>query len=82
MTFTRPKKQIKILNFNARSVRNKINELRCPVQTENIDATAVTETFIDTVNNDLIYEYNIDGYKFFNKDCINRQGGVAFYIAI
>ena len=42
----------------------------------------VTETFIDTVNNDLISEYSIDGYKFFNKDRIKRRGsGVALNIA-
>ena len=63
-------------------MRNKINELRCLVLTENIDVIAVTETFIDTTNNDLIYEYSIDGYKFFNKDRVNRRGGgVALYVA-
>ena len=52
------------------------------VQTETIDVIAVTETFIDTINNDLASEYNIDGFKFFNKDRVNRRGGgVALYIA-
>ena len=82
MTVSRPKQQIKILSFNARSLRNKINELRCIVLTENIDVIAVTETYIDTVNNDLIYEYNIEGFKLFNKDRVNRRGGgVALFIA-
>jgi hypothetical protein len=56
--------------------------LRCLVLTENIDVIAVTETFIDTVNNDLLSEYSIDGYKFFNKDRVNRRGGgSALYVA-
>ena len=56
--------------------------MRCLVLTENINVIAVTETFIDTVNNNLIYEYSIDGYKFFNKDHVNRRGGgVALFIA-
>ncbi len=56
--------------------------MRCLVLTENIDVIAVTETFIDTVNNDLICEYNIEEFKFFNKDRVNRRaGGVALFIA-
>ena len=56
--------------------------MRCLVETEIIDVIAVTETFIDTTNNDFISEYSIDGFKFFNKDRVNRRGGgVALYIA-
>ncbi len=48
----------------------------------NIDVVAATETFIDTVNNDLICEYNIGRFKFFNKDCVNRRvDGAALFIA-
>ncbi len=77
-----PKKQIKILNFNARSLQNKIHRLKCQVQTENIDVIEVTETFIYTINNDLISGYRIEGFKFFIKDRVNRRGdGVALYIS-
>ncbi len=42
----------------------------------------LTETFINTVNNDLLYEYSIEGLKSFNKDRIKRRGGsVALYVA-
>ncbi len=51
------------------------------MQTETIDVIAVTETFIDMINNDLISEYSIDKFKFFNKDRVNpRGGGVALHI--
>jgi len=59
-TVVRTRDRIKILSFNARSLRNKIDELRCIVMAENIDVIAVTETFIDTVHNDLLYEYSIE----------------------
>ncbi len=63
-------------------LRNKINELRCFVQTETSDVIAVTETFIDMINSDLISEYSIDGFKFFIKNRVSRsEGGVALYIA-
>ena len=43
-TVTKPKKQIKMLIFNARSPRNKIEELKCLVLTANIDVIAVNGT--------------------------------------
>ncbi len=58
-----------------------MNELQCLTKTEDFDVIAVTETFIDTNNNDLISEYNIDNFIFFNKDKVNRKGGgVALYV--
>ncbi len=62
-------------------MRNEI-ELRCLVMAENIDVIEVTETPTDTANKDLLYEYNIEDFKFFNKDRLNRRGGgVALYVA-
>ncbi len=82
ITVSRSEKQIEISSFNTHSLRNKIDELRYLVLTENIDVIAVTETFIDMVNNVLIHEYSIEGLKFFNKYRINRRGdGVALFIA-
>ena len=75
------KSKINIMSFNARSLRNKIDELKCVINTEPVDVIAITETFIDTTNIDLLSEYNIDGFKLFNKDRINRRGGgVALYV--
>ncbi len=49
---------------------------------ENIDVIAITETFVEMVNNELLHEYSIEGFKFFNKDRINRRGGsVALCVA-
>ena len=48
---------------------------------ENFDVIAKAETFIDTVHNDLLYKYTIEGFKILNKDRINRRGGgVALYV--
>lgn len=75
------KDSLRILSFNARSLRNKIDELQCLTKTEDFDVIAVTETFIDTTNNDLTSEYNMDNFVFFNKDRVNRRGGgVALYV--
>ena len=42
---------------------------------------AIAKTFLDTHNIDLVTEYQIQGFKFFNKDRISRRGGgVATYI--
>ena len=80
--FVKNKCKLNIISFNARSLRNKIDELRCLIKTEAVDVIAVTETFIDTTNIDLLSEYHIDGFKLFNKDRVNRRGGgVALYVA-
>ncbi len=51
------------------------------MQTETIEVIAITETFVDTINNDLISEDGIGGFKFFNKDRnIGKGSGVALYI--
>ena len=61
-------------------LQNAIDELKCPVITENINVKTVTETFIDTANT-LLSKYRIVGFKFFNKDLINKRGGsVALYV--
>ena len=63
-------------------MRNKIDELRCLIKTEPVNVIAVTETFIDSTNIDLLSEYDIEGFKLFNKDRVNRRGGgVALYVS-
>ena len=56
---------IKALSLNARSIRNKIEDLRCVLESEDFDIVAITETFIDTQNIDLASEYHIDNFTFF-----------------
>ena len=65
---------------NARSIRNKFNELRCLVNTEHIDIIALTETFLDTDNIDLISEYSLPGFKLYVRNRQGRGGGCALYI--
>ncbi len=66
------KDNLKVLGFNAPSLRNKIDEVQCLTITEDFDVIAVTETFINTTSNGLISEYNIDDFIFFSKDRDNR----------
>ncbi len=70
------------LSFNALSLRNKIDELRCLTRNEDFDVIAITETFVVSVNNYLISEYTIDEFVLFNKDRVinGRGGGVAIYV--
>ncbi len=74
------KDNLKVLSLKARSLRSKIEELQCLITTEDFDVVVITETFIDTGNNELIAEYNIDDLIFFNEDRVNRRGErVALY---
>ncbi len=72
--------QIRGIYTNVRSLRNKINELRCLVNTEPIDVIALTETFLDTVNIDLIGEYSLPDFNLYVRDRIGRGGGCALYV--
>ena len=75
------KDEIKVLLVNARSVRNKFDELKCLVTAEQLHILCITETFLDHTNIDLPSEYQIDSYKLFYKDRIGRRGGgVAIYV--
>ena len=58
-----------------------MDELRALINTEFIDIIAVTETFLDTQNIDLISEYQLNGFKLFTRDRQGRRGGgVAIYV--
>ena len=60
---------------------NTFSELKCLLAHEHFDVISIAETFLDTQNIDLVSEYQLQGYKFFNKDRIGRRGGgVAVYI--
>ena len=70
-----------VLGFNARCLRNKIDELKCLVITENINVIAITETFIDMANNDLLSKYSKERYKSSYRSYQLTGGGVALYVA-
>lgn len=68
-SITKPQDNLKVLSLYARSLRNKFKELSCLVSTENIDVIAITETLKHWHHKYwLSSEYNIDGYRLFNKD--------------
>jgi exonuclease III len=68
--------------MNARSIVNKIKELKVMIEEENVDIISITETWLnDNVTDD---EVSINGYTLFRKDRRDevkcRGGGVAMYI--
>ena len=67
-----------MLRFNAGSLQNIIDELRTLITSENIDIVVVTDTFIDTVNNDLLFEYKKERLRLFNRNRIKRRGSVHY----
>jgi hypothetical protein len=68
--------------MNARSVVNKIKELKLLVEEENVDVVAITETWLNETITD--EEMNISGFVLFRRDrndpIKRRGGGVAMYI--
>ena len=74
-------KNLKIIFFNARSIRNKFSEIIAFIHSEPIDILGITETWLNTESKDIESAYNIPGYKMFHKDrTAKRGGGVLFYI--
>ena len=72
---------LRIVLFNARSIRNKFSELRALLTVENIDVVGITESWIHGDTRDFSGEYMIPGYKMAHKDRIGREGGgVLLYI--
>ena len=66
---------------NSRSMRNKMDDIRALVCTEEIDIIAFTETWINLDTRELPVEYQIAGYKLFHTDRQTRKGGgVAIYV--
>lgn len=61
--------------FNARSIRNKMPELRCLVATETVDILAITETWLEVEGRDYEGEYALPGFTMYRKDRIGRLGG-------
>jgi hypothetical protein len=68
--------------LNARSIRNKFKELQALVKINNWDVIGITESWLKLKDKDFIGEYNLEGYKIFNKDRASTKpgGGVLIYI--
>ena len=74
--------KLKCVCMNARSVVNKIKELKLLVEEENVDVVAITETWLNETITD--EEMNISGFVLFRRDrndpIKRRGGGVAMYV--
>ena len=72
---------LKVLLFNARSIRNKFLEFRGLVATEEPEIVAITESWVKTSNRDFEGEFMIPGYQLSFKDRVGREGGgVMLYV--
>ena len=70
-----------VMYFNARSIRNKIPELKAYVALEDPDIVCITESWLDMEKRDDKRQVSLPGYSIFHKDRIGRQGGgVLIYI--
>ena len=67
--------------FNAQSIRNKTEQFKAMIASEELDIIGITETWIQEKTKDFIGEYEIPGYKLFKKDRLNKKGGgVMLYV--
>ena len=64
---------LKVLLFNARSIRNKFLEFRGLVATEEPEIVAITESWVKTSNRDFEGEFMIPGYQLSFKDRVGRE---------
>uniref|UniRef100_UPI00398E5466 uncharacterized protein isoform X1 n=1 Tax=Pristiophorus japonicus TaxID=55135 RepID=UPI00398E5466 len=62
----------KAKNKNARSIRNKVDELTVQIDVNKYDAIGITKTWLQ---DDQGWELNIQGYSTFRKDRIKGKGG-------
>ena len=65
--------ELSILHFNARSIRNKFDEVSADVLTHNAAVVCVTETWVNVNENMCLC--NIDGYRAFSNCRANKTGG-------
>ncbi len=72
------KNKLKVLYCNARSVRNKMDELKGIVALEDIDIIGITESW---ANKDDLMLLDINGFIIFRQDRFEKKGGgVLIYI--
>ena len=75
------RQELKVCLINARSLRNKFDNLAAITFLENFDVIGVTESWIDTEKRDFLAEYNIKGYTLFSCERSGRVGGgVLLYV--
>ena len=75
------KRDITVFYCNARSIRNKFNELTLKNSHFNYDIIAITETWLHTETRDSLDAFKLPGYALITKDRQGREGGgVLFYI--
>ena len=67
--------KLSVIYMNARSIRNKFNELQAYVAEENPDIICITESWLNLNNKDNEKTYLLEGYNMFNKDRQNKLGG-------
>eukprot|EP00061_Rhincodon_typus_P000232 g10983.t1 len=60
----RKKASIKALYLNARSIRNKVDELMAQIIANEYDLVAITETWLQDGHD---WELNIQGYRLFGR---------------
>lgn len=71
-------KQLKVANFNARSLFTGFDELQQHILHEKYDFVAITETWLlANISSDIV---SIPGYKLIRNDRDGRGGGVCFYV--
>ena len=66
---------LKILYVNARSLRNKFEDMEEVVFSENYDVIGITETWLNLENRDFLAEYKLPGYTIFEKSRTDKKGG-------
>ena len=72
---------LKACYINARSLRNKFEDLQVLAATDNYDIIGVTESWLNTENRDFLAEYKLPGFTILSCERANRiGGGVILYI--
>lgn len=67
---------LKIMFWNARGLRNKIDDLNHYISIENLDIIGINETFLD----ENAYLPSINNYDCIRVDKNNHSGGLLFFI--
>ncbi|XP_059845547.1 uncharacterized protein LOC132404945 [Hypanus sabinus] len=70
--------ELKVLYMNARSIRNKVDELEAQLEIGKYNVVGITETWLQA---DRAWEMNIQGYTSYRKERLTgRGGGVALLL--
>ena len=75
--FNLPRKGLKIVQLNTRSITNKLDQIRLMMHKKSTDILAITETWLDNswTDNELV----ITGYNLFSRDRKTQGGGIIVY---